>query len=328
MHKLRRSFIYIAIGFFLFWLSGVVDELRVFQGANASVYVVAIASIVLLTGFSGQLSLGHGAFMAVGAYSAVLSQRHWHLTLFGTFIFAVLISSAFGAVLGIAAARLKGPYLAGTTLAFAVGLPTLANQFSVLGGEEGLNYEVGEPPKSLGADFTQYKWYFWITALAALIMLWLLHNLLTSRFGRQWRAVKSVPVSAALSGIDVGKSKVLAFTISSGVAGLAGALLALTLNLVTPSAFPLSLSFAIVTGAVLAGLTNLAGSIVGALVLVAIPDIADFFATKIGGAEKVSANLPGLITSVLLILTILFGPQGSEFSLRRKAKSLKVEGRK
>ena len=325
MRNKKRTLIYLLVGLFLFWLSGVVDELRVFQGANASVYVIAIASIVLLTGYSGQLSLGHGALMAVGAYAAVLTQKHWHFSLLLTFISSVLAAACVGAILGIAAARLKGPYLAGTTLAFAVGLPTLANQFSIFGGEQGLNYEVGQPPKSLGADFTQYKWYFWITALAALIMMWVVHNLLTSRYGRQWRAIKSSQVSAALSGLNVARSKVLAFTISSGIAGLAGALLALTLNLVTPSAFPLSLSFAIVTGAVLAGLSSLPSSIIGALVLVAIPDLADFFATKLGGAEKVSANLPGLITSALLIVTILSGPLGSKLRLRRK-KSLKVEG--
>ena len=95
-------------------------------------------------------------------------------------------------------------------------------------------------------------------------------------------------------------------------------LLALTLNLVTPSAFPLSLSFAIVTGAVLAGLSSLPSSIIGALVLVAIPDVADFVTTKLGGAERVSANLPGLITSVLLIVTILTGPLGSKIHLRRR----------
>lgn len=325
MHKVIRALPFILSGILLFWLSSVVDELRVFQGATASVYVVAIASIVLLTGYSGQISLGHGALLAVGAYAAVLSQKHWHLSLIGTFVISILAAAIVGAILGTAAARLKGPYLAGTTLAFAVGLPTLANQFSFLGGEQGLNYEVGSPPKSLGQDFTQYKWYFWIAALAALITLWLTLNILKSRYGRQWRAIKSSPISAQLSGINIGRSKVLAFTISSGIAGLAGALLALTLNLVTPSAFPLSLSFAIVTGAVLAGVSNLAGSIVGALVLVVIPDVAELLATQMGGAERISSALPGLITSVLLILTILFGPI-SGVHLRKRTKHLKAEG--
>lgn len=132
--------------------------------------------------------------------------------------------------------------------------------------------------------------------------------------------MRSNPTAAALAGIHVGRSKVLAFTLSSGIAGLAGALFVLTLNLVTPSAFPLSLSFTVVTGAVLAGVGSLRGSIIGAVVLVTIPELSDSLATKLGGAERVSANLPGLITAVLLILTVLFFPEGP---LRRRIKKSK-----
>ncbi len=322
MHKAivilrKRPTIFILAGLFFYLLSDHVDELRNFQGATAAVYLVAIASIVLLTGYSGQISLGHGAIMAVGGYAAVLSQKYWHFNLFLNFIAAVLAAAIFGAILGFAAARLSGPYLAGTTLALAVGLPSLADQFHFLGGEQGLAYNVPQPPMSLGADFTQYHWFFWITGSAALLMIWLTQNILGSRYGRQWRAMRSNPTAAALAGIHVGCSKVLAFTLSSGIAGLAGALMVLTLNLVTPSAFPLSLSFTIVTGAVLAGVGNLRGSIIGAVVLVAIPELSDSLATKLGGAERVSANLPGLITAVLLILTVLFFPEGP---LRKRVK--------
>jgi len=313
----KRPTIFILAGLFFYLLSDHVDELRNFQGATAAVYLVAIASIVLLTGYSGQISLGHGAIMAVGGYAAVLSQKYWHFNLFLNFIAEVLAAAIFGAILGFAAARLSGPYLAGTTLALAVGLPSLADQFHFLGGEQGLAYNVPQPPMSLGADFTQYHWFFWITGSAALLMIWLTQNILGSRYGRQWRAMRSNPTAAALAGIHVGCSKVLAFTLSSGIAGLAGALMVLTLNLVTPSAFPLSLSFTIVTGAVLAGVGNLRGSIIGAVVLVAIPELSDSLATKLGGAERVSANLPGLITAVLLILTVLFFPEGP---LRKRVK--------
>ena len=316
VHKSRsiRLLVFIVIALAAFFLSNVVDELRVFQGASLSVYIVAIASIVLLTGYSGQISLGHGALMAIGGYSAVLAHNHWKVSIPISFAIAIVSTAFFGSILGWAAARLKGPYLAGTTLALAVGLPSLANQFSVLGGEQGLAFDVGAPPKSLGSDFTQYKWYFWICALAALIIVWITQNILTSRYGRQWRAMRSAPISASLSGIHIGRSKVLAFTISSGIAGLAGAMLVMTLNLVTPSAFPLSLSFAIVTGAVLAGVTNLGGGVIGALVLVAIPDIADLLAGKMGGAEKISANLPGFITSLILIVTVLLLPNCPKLS--------------
>jgi branched-chain amino acid transport system permease protein len=320
--KSISALIFLFIGIFLLVASNFVDELRVYQGAQVAVYVIAISSIILLTGFSGQISLGHGALMAIGGYAAVLSYSHWHVPFLIAFVIGSLAAALAGFVLGLAAARLSGPYLAGTTLALAVGLPSLANQFHLLGGEQGLSFDIGEAPAWIthktGGDFTQYKWFFWISTVCALITIWFIKNLLQSRFGRTWKAVRGNPSAAALSGINIGQSKVLAFTLSSALAGLSGALLAMLLGLVAPMAFTLTLSFTIVTGAVLAGVTNLSGSIVGALVLVVIPELADAVATHLGGSEKISANLPGLITSVLLILTVLFAPNGPQLHKSKK----------
>lgn len=313
MHKLKSSNhfgLFVVSGFVLFLLSNRVDELRVYQGASIAVYVVAISSIILLTGYSGQVSLGHGALLAIGAYSAAIAHNELHVPIILSFFVAVLASAIGGALLGAAAARLSGPYLAGTTLALAIGLPSLANQFSILGGEQGLLFDVGFPPLRLGEDFTQYKWFFWIAALAALISMWLLSNILRSRYGRNWRAGRSNEVAAQLSGINTGRSKILAFTISAGIAGLAGALLSMTIGTVSPSAFPLALSFSLLTGAVLSGVTTLSGVMIGALALVVIPEIADVVAYRIGSSENVATNLPGLMVSMLLILTVLFVPNG------------------
>jgi len=179
-----------------------------------------------------------------------------------------------------------------------------------LGGEQGLLFDVGNPPASLGSDFTQYRWFFVVAVIAAILVFWLLRNLLSTRYGRRWRALRANPTAAALSGINVGRAKVLAFTLSSCVAGLAGSLFAMLLGLVAPLAFTLTLSFTLVTGAVLAGVSNLGGSIVGAVVLVAIPELSNTAAAHFGGSDKVTANLPGVITSVLLIATVLFVPNG------------------
>ena len=177
------------------------DELRVYQGAQVAVFVVGIASIILLTGYSGQVSLGQGALLGVGGYAAALSHLHWHLPIPATFAIAILAAAAAGALLGIAAARLSGPYLAGATLALAVGLPSIANQFTVLGGEQGLFFDVGFPPASFGEDFTQYKWFFWIASCIALISLFVTSNILQSRFGRTWRAVRGNSLAAELAGV-------------------------------------------------------------------------------------------------------------------------------
>jgi len=305
----RRVLFFLLLGWALLLLGDRVSELRVYQGALIAIYALAIGSLILLTGYSGQLSLGQGAFMAIGAYAAALTQIYLQPPIVITFIAAVVVAALFGALIGGGAARLSGPYLAGTTLALALGLPTLANLFSFLGGETGLYFDVGIAPERFGVDFTLYKWFFWIAALAALIMLFFIQNILKSRYGRAWKAGRSNPAAAQLVGLHVGRRKVLAFTISAGVAGLSGALLGMV-SLVAPSTFTLSLSFAIITGAVLAGLTSLTGSILGGLVLVVIPEIAEMVSGNFGESEAVRANIPGLITSLLLILTVLFTPNG------------------
>jgi branched-chain amino acid transport system permease protein len=300
---------FIFFGFILFLISNRLDELRVYQGATVAVYAIGIASLILLIGYSGQVSLGHGAFLAIGGFAAALARIHFDAPIWLTFVVAVLAAAIGGALLGLAAARLSGPYLAGTTLALAIGLPSIANQFSIFGGEQGLSFDIGLPPESLGEDFTQYKWYFWISWTVALITLYWLRNILISRYGRGWRAVRSNDVAAELAGIHVGRNKVLAFTISAGLAGLAGALLAMTISLASPGVFPLALSFSLATGAVLSGVTTLGGVMIGSVTLVAIPEIALAIANRYG-SETITTNLPGLLVSALLILTVLFVPNG------------------
>jgi branched-chain amino acid transport system permease protein len=300
---------FIFFGFILFLISNRLDELRVYQGATVAVYAIGIASLILLIGYSGQVSLGHGAFLAIGGFAAALARIHFEAPIWLTFVVAVLAAAIGGALLGLAAARLSGPYLAGTTLALAIGLPSIANQFSIFGGEQGLSFDIGLPPASLGEDFTQYKWYFWISWTVALVTLYWLRNILNSRYGRGWRAVRSNDVAAELAGIHVGRNKVLAFTISAGLAGLAGALLAMTISLASPGVFPLALSFSLATGAVLSGVTTLGGVMIGSVTLVAIPEIALAIANRYG-SETITTNLPGLLVSALLILTVLFVPNG------------------
>jgi len=310
----HRALLLSLLGAALLIASSFVGELRAYEGAQVAVYVIAISSITLLTGYSGQISLGHGAIMAIGGYGAALSFSLWNFPFEFALLFGLFIGTLSGFILGIAAARLSGPYLAGTTLALAVGLPTIADQFKVLGGEQGLNFDIGDAPSWLrkieGEDFTQYKWFFWIATIIALMVIWAITNLLHSNYGRNWRAARNNPVAASLAGINVARGKVFAFTVSSALASLAGALFGLLLGLVTPTAFPLSLSFAIVTGAVLAGVGQLAGSIVGAVVLVAIPELSSALSTHLGDSQKLIANLPGLVTSLLLIIVVLFMPNG------------------
>ena len=314
----KRLFLFILGGWLLLLLSNQVDEFSLYQGAFVATYAVGIASIILLTGYSGQLSLGHGALMAVGAYAGALTinSLQWHPVV--ALIMATLIAGLFGLLLGAAVARFSGPYLAGTTLALAISLPSLANQFPILGGQQGLLFDVGATPARFGEDFSPYKWFFWICALAALIIIWFVANIAASRFGRTFRAMRDNPIAAQLCGVNVARQKVTAFAISSGVAGLSGGLLVILITGVSPSAFPLSLSLLLLSGAVVTGLYNLKGVILGGLVLVVIPEIAESLVTRIGGSENLAISLPGFLVSALLILAVMFTPNGPEHIFKRK----------
>jgi branched-chain amino acid transport system permease protein len=314
----KRLLLFILFGWLLLLVGDRVGELRQYQGSFVAMYTLAIASIILLTGYSGQLSLGHSALMAVGAYAGALSTNNAHLHPVIALIIATFVAGLFGLILGFGVARLSGPYLAGTTLALAVSLPSLANQFPILGGEQGVVFDVGAPPARFGEGFSQYKWFFWISSLAALIMIWLIANLLSSKYGRSFRAMRDNQVAAQLTGINTGRLKVTAFTISAGVAGLAGGLLVMLISGVSPSAFPLSLSFSLLTGAVVTGVYSLKGVMLGGLVLVAIPEIADSVVNRIGGSEGFTATLPGFLVSALLIAAVLFAPNGPGQLLKKK----------
>jgi branched-chain amino acid transport system permease protein len=313
----RRLATFIIIGWILLLVSDRVSPLRLYQGSYIATYTLAVASIILLTGYSGQLSLGHGALMAVGAYAGALAIDKATLNPVLGLVVATLVAGLFGLILGFAVARLSGPYLAGTTLALAVALPTLANEFEILGGQQGLPFDVGSSPERFGEEFSQYKWYFWICALAALIMVWWIANLVSGKYGRTYRALRDNPIAAELSGINVGRQKVIAFAISSGAAGLSGGLLVILLGGVSPSAFPLGVSFFLLTGAIITGLYNLKGVILGGLILVALPEIADSLVSRIGESEGLTNSLPDLLVSALLILAVVFTPNGPGQILKR-----------
>src|SRR5262249_26539670 len=202
------------------------------------------------------------------------------------------ITAVAGGVVGIAAARLSGPYLAGATLLLAVAPPAGAAPWpGVFGGDQGLSPSL-TPPAPPGATVPVTRSHAWICSVAALIPLVLRANLVRSRVGRNWRAIRDDPVAAALTGLNVGRLRVLAFVVSATCAGLAGAMLAFTTTLVSPGSFTLSLSIALLTGAVLGGLGTLAGAIWGALGIVLVPTSVTHVAASPGLSSGGAANIP------------------------------------
>jgi branched-chain amino acid transport system permease protein len=319
MTLLRHLVAAVVAGAVIWALSVQLNAFRDFQMAEIAVYVVAIAGLSILIGLSGQISLGNGAFMAVGAYTAALLMMHLNWPLWAVFPASAVVAAAGGAVVGLAAARLHGPYLAGATLMLAVALPSLANQFpGVFGGDQGLSVNVFAPA-ALGANFPQTRWLAWVCALAALVTLVILANLARSRVGRNWRAVRDNPVAAALAGLNVARLRVLAFIVSAACAGLAGAMLAVTTSLVSPGSFTLSLSIALLAGAVLGGLGTLTGALWGALVIVLVPTYVTDVATSHGLSGGVAANIPIAAYGLVLIVVMLIFPQGIQGGLRRLA---------
>jgi len=300
---------------------GAYDDLQLAIGAY---YFAALAGLTVLAGLSGQISLGHGALMAVGAYAAALLIGNEGWALFPALVAAVLVTLIIGIPVGAAASRLRGPYLAGATLAFAVGLPALADKFpGTFGGENGLMINPPTPPAWLGASFPLERWEAWIACAGALIVVFALHNLVHSGVGRSWRAVRDDEIAASLCGLRVGRTQTLAFIVSAGCAGLAGGLLAAVLQLAQPGAFPLQLSLSLLTGVVLGGLGSLVGAIWGAAVLVLLPGWANDLAHSLSLSTKVSDNLPLAVYGVVLIAAMLLWPSGIQGGIRTLSRHLR-----
>ncbi|MBK5306188.1 MAG: branched-chain amino acid ABC transporter permease [Frankiaceae bacterium] len=312
-------------GLVLLLLTSSVNAYRDFQIANVGYYVVAVAGLTVLTGLNGQISLGHGALMMVGAYTAALIlDRDNPPPLVVVLVLCVVVTAVVGAIVGAAAARLRGPYLAGATLAFAVGLPGLTSHYAgTFGGDNGLSVFTSPPPASLGVDFPSERWQAWITLAAALVTLVLLANLASSRVGRSFRAVRDDEVSAELAGIHVARTQVLAFVVSAACAGLAGGLLAVVSGQATPGAFSVALSLAILAGAVLGGLGSLAGAVYGAVALVALPAISSNASERFDFGTDVKSNMPLLVYGALLVIVMLVAPQGLQGGVRRLAGLLR-----
>ena len=233
------------------------------------------------------------------------------------------MTALVGIPVGAAASRLRGPYLAGATLAFAVGLPALADKFpGTFGGENGLTINPPIPPSFLGASFPLERWEAWIACAGAVLVLFVLYNLVHSGAGRSLRAVRDDEIAASVCGLHVGRAQTLAFTVSAACAGLGGGLLALVLQLAQPGAFPLQLSLSLLTGVVLGGLGSLVGAIWGAAVLVLLPNWTNDLAHSFSLSNKVSANLPLAVYGLVLIGAMLVWPSGIQGGVRALARRL------
>lgn len=274
------------------------DGFLIYNASLALTYAITLIGLNLLTGLSGQISLGHGAFMAVGAYTAALLHDRAGVSPYLGLVAAVAVAVLLGAVIGVVAARLRGLFLGLTTFGLAVGVPSLILQFdSLTGGAVGATSpHLASPLPGLDDEV----WMFYLALLLTVGCLFLYRGLARRRDGRAWRLLSSGETAAQAVGIDVKRYKIKAFVISSGYAGLAGGMLGSIAGFISPDVFGLGLSISLFVGLVIGGTATLLGPVVGGAVLVFLPVLAQ------EGADL----RPDIIYGILLVVIVMVAPDG------------------
>ena len=296
-----------------------VKNFIIFQMTMVLIYAIAILSLNLLTGGSGQFSLGQSAFYAVGAYTAGILMEHFGVNYVLTLPVAAIVCFIFGFLFGFPALRLSGVYLALATFALAVAMPQILklNVFEHwTGGVQGL--VITKPDAPFGLKMSQDMWLYYFTLAVSAIIYILAVNLLRSRSGRAMMAIRDNQIAASAMGIDLPLYKTLAFGISAAFTGIAGALGAIVVQFVAPDSFTIQLAIAIFVGMVVGGVGWLPGSLVGAAFIVFVPNVA----------ESISKGLSGAVFGVFLFAVIFLVPHGArqvagmvEGLFRKKLKS-------
>lgn len=301
------------------------DKVGDIKGQQMGVYFIALLGLNIVTGYTGQISLGHGAFMAIGGYTtAILVVEHGVRDLW-TIPIAGLVAGIAGFLVGLPALRLSGLYLALATFGLAVAMPDILSwdklQSITKGGHE---IQLFSSPHLMGkgfenvnilghsVTFTRAAYYLtWGVALVLLVLAWLL---LRGTTGRAFRAVRESEVAAASSGVNVAAYKTLAFAISAAYAGIAGSLLVIAVAFADPQSFTAKLSLTLLIGAVIAGLGSLWGVLAGAVFIQFLPDAA----VHISKAQGV----PDTVYGAALILIVLLLPTGVAGGLLRALSPL------
>jgi ABC-type branched-subunit amino acid transport system permease subunit len=277
-------------------LSG--SEYHVHLANMAGISVILTLSLNLLFGYTGQISVGHAAFYAIGAYATaiVMAKLQWP---FWVAVPASMVAAGLaGAILGLPALRLRGYYLAIATLGFAIVVYVVLQQFqSVTGGAVGI---IGIPrPKLLGYEFANESSYYYLVLVATLFTYSIVRNIIASAPGRAMIAIRESESAAEALGVNVAKYKMIAFTVSAGLAGLAGSLFAPLSHYVNPDGFTVMESVIILAMLVVGGLGSHLGAIIGGILLVILPESIAFV-----GQYRV------FVYSLCLLFFVVLMPEG------------------
>jgi branched-chain amino acid transport system permease protein len=284
-----------------------VKNFRVFQFNMVMIYAIAILGLNILTGYNGQISLGHGAFYAIGAYVAAILMSKVGVPFWATLPVSALVCFVFGYLMGFPALRLGGHYLALATFALAVAVPQLLKNKAIdswTGGVMGIVLNKPEPPFEmtvLGQPLSADRWLYFVILAVTLLMFLIAWRLLRGRVGRSLIAIRDHPIAAAAMGINLPVYKSLTFGVSAAYTGVAGGLSAAAVAFVSPDSFTVFLSITLLVGVVVGGLATIHGAIFGAIFVQYVPHVA----------EEVSKSAPWAIYGVFLIVLMYVMPSGA-----------------
>jgi branched-chain amino acid transport system permease protein len=282
-------------------LPAFLSNYHVFQLTLALAYSIAVLGLNLLTGYNGQISLGHGAFYAMGAYVTAILMTQFGVEYWATIPIAGVICLGVGFLFGLPALRLEGLYLALATFALAVATPQLL-KYKLLepwtGGVQGIVINKPDPP--LGLPINEDQWLYFFTLAVTIVMFVIARNLLRGRIGRAIMAIRDHPIAAETMGINIALYKSLIFGVSALFTGVAGSLGAIAVQFVAPDSFDAFLSIRLLVGVVVGGLSSISGAIFGALFIEYVPNVAD----------SISKAAPWAIYGVFLIAFMFVMPTG------------------
>jgi branched-chain amino acid transport system permease protein len=259
-----RRFAMMALIAFSIALPFGLSNYHVFELTQVMIYAIAVLGLNILTGYNGQIALGHGSFFAAGAYTAAILMHRYGVPYWATLPAAAATCFVLGVLFGLPALRFEGPYLALVTLAMAFATPQLLKYFDTwTGGQQGLNLVKPLPPPGLGLD--RDRWLYFVVLAALLIAMRVAANVLNGRSGRAFVAIRDHPIAATAMGINLARYKTLAFGTSTLFTGVAGALSAMVIGFVAPESFSLFLSLSFLVGSAVGGIATIGGAIVGGL---------------------------------------------------------------
>jgi branched-chain amino acid transport system permease protein len=284
-----------------------IGNYRVFQMTLVLAYSIALLGLNMLTGYNGQISLGHGAFYAIGAYTAAILMDKLGVPYWATIPVAGAVCFVAGFLFGLPALRLEGLYLALATFALGVAMPQILKHESLAkwtGGSQGIVIVKPDAPEWSG--LSQDQWLYFFTLAWVVVFFVLGWNLLRGRIGRAMVAIRDQPIAAQAMGVNTALVKSLTFGVSALYTGVAGALGAIAVQFVAPDSFTIFLSITLLVGVVIGGLASISGAFYGAVFIQFIPNIAD----------QISKAAPWAIYGVVLIAFMYVMPSGVAGFLR------------